>query len=249
MKLFNRFSVMAAIVSTLVLAGCTDDVYDPERGIQTVPKENPLGEDFSAPDSFDWSMINAVNLNVEVKDEFNGRYKYLIEVFTDNPISNAGVTPIAAGTANKNKSYNTEISISKATTRLFIRQTDPKQRKEVYEYTIPENGGTMNCKLFYISTGTRAASGVTSSSNSAFEAARQAGITEIEDKEYKESEVIPSVPATSDKFNDNSSGVLSNGAKYIIGRGETERQTIKTNNNDRATVFVQGVWEIGRAHV
>lgn len=152
MKLFNRFSVMAAIVSTLVLAGCTDDVYDPERGIQTVPKENPLGEDFSAPDSFDWSMINAINLNVEVKDEFNGRYKYLIEVFTDNPISNAGVTPIAAGTANKNKSYNTEISISKATTRLFIRQTDPKQRKEVYEYTIPENGGTMNCKLFYIST-------------------------------------------------------------------------------------------------
>ena len=114
-------------------------------------------------------MINAINLNVEVKDEFNGRYKYLIEVFTDNPISNAGVTPIAAGTANKNKSYNTEISISKATTRLFIRQTDPKQRKEVYEYTIPENGGTMNCKLFYISTGTRAASGVTSSSNSAFE--------------------------------------------------------------------------------
>lgn len=77
MKLFNRFSVMAAIVSTLVPAGCTDDVYDPERGIQTVPKENPLGEDFSAPDSFDWSMINAVNLNVEVKDEFNGRYKYL----------------------------------------------------------------------------------------------------------------------------------------------------------------------------
>ena len=148
MKLFNRFSVMAAIVSTLVLAGCTDDVYDPERGIQTVPKENPLGEDFSAPDSFDWSMINAINLNVEVKDEFNGRYKYLIEVFTDNPISNAGVTPIAAGTANKNKSYNTEVSISKATTRLFIRQTDPKQRKEVYEYTIPENGGTMNCKLF-----------------------------------------------------------------------------------------------------
>ena len=93
MKLFNRFSVMAAIVSTLVLAGCTDDVYDPERGIQTVPKENPLGEDFSAPDSFDWSMINAVNLNVEVKDEFNGRYKYLIEVFTDNPLTSSLRTP------------------------------------------------------------------------------------------------------------------------------------------------------------
>ena len=85
MKLFNRFSVMAAIVSTLVLAGCTDDVYDPERGIQTVPKENPLGEDFSAPDSFDWSMINAINLNVEVKDEFNGRYKYCLLYTSPSP--------------------------------------------------------------------------------------------------------------------------------------------------------------------
>ena len=138
MKLFNRFSVMAAIVSTLVPAGCTDDVYDPERGIQTVPKENPLGEDFSAPDSFDWSMINAVNLNVEVKDEFNGRYKYLIEVFTDNPISNAGVTPIAAGTANKNKSYNTEVSISKQPQDCLSARQIPNSVKKYTNMQFPK---------------------------------------------------------------------------------------------------------------
>jgi hypothetical protein len=49
MELFYRFSVVVAIVSTLALSSCTDDVYDPERGIQTKPKENPLGEDFTAP--------------------------------------------------------------------------------------------------------------------------------------------------------------------------------------------------------
>ena len=65
MELFYRFSVVVAIVSTLALSSCTDDVYDPERGIQTKPKENPLGEDFTAPDGFDWSMVNTVNLNVE----------------------------------------------------------------------------------------------------------------------------------------------------------------------------------------
>ena len=77
MELFYRFSVVVAIVSTLALSSCTDDVYDPERGIQTKPKENPLGEDFTAPDGFDWSMVNTVNLNVEINDEFDGRYKYL----------------------------------------------------------------------------------------------------------------------------------------------------------------------------
>ena len=184
---------MATIAGTLAFAGCTDDVYDPERGIQTEPKENPLGEDFAAPDGFNWSMINTVNLNVEVNDEFDGRYKYLIEVFTVNPISDVSAAPIAVGTADKDGNYNAEINVSKATARLFIRQTDPKQRKEVYEYDIPENGGALECKLYSVSTGTktRAASRVTANSNPAAEAARAAGITEIADKEYKETEVIP----------------------------------------------------------
>lgn len=33
---------MTAIACTLTFTGCTEDVYDPERGIQTEPKENPL---------------------------------------------------------------------------------------------------------------------------------------------------------------------------------------------------------------
>ena len=97
---------MAAIAGTLAFAGCTDDVYDPERGIQTEPKENPLGEDFAAPDGFNWSMINTVNLNVEVNDEFDGRYKYLIEVFTVNPISDVSAAPIASDYNEKKLGYD-----------------------------------------------------------------------------------------------------------------------------------------------
>lgn len=65
MELFYRFSVVVAIVGTLILSSCTDDVYDPERGIQTEPKENPLGEDFTAPV---WG--------IERSGFFNGREKW-----------------------------------------------------------------------------------------------------------------------------------------------------------------------------
>ena len=111
---------MAAIAGTLAFAGCTDDVYDPERGIQTEPKENPLGEDFAAPDGFNWSMINTVNLNVEVNDEFDGRYKYLIEVFTANPISDVSAAPIAVGTADKDGNY----SARKSTNTTFPKTAE-----------------------------------------------------------------------------------------------------------------------------
>ena len=37
-------------------------------------------------------MITTVKLNIEVKDEFNGMYNYLAEVFTTNPLTDATAT-------------------------------------------------------------------------------------------------------------------------------------------------------------
>lgn len=144
------------MVSAMFLASCADDVYDPSKEPQTPPAENPFGEGFAAPDGFNWSMINSVKLNVEVKDEFNGQYQYLIEVFTGNPLTDKTLTPIAAGAAKQGQNYVAEINIPKALTILYIRQTDPKQRKEIYEFAVPENGGALNCKLYYTGTTTRA---------------------------------------------------------------------------------------------
>ena len=50
MKLINRLSEMATVVSTMFLASCADDVYDPSKEPQVTPTENPLGEGFNAPD-------------------------------------------------------------------------------------------------------------------------------------------------------------------------------------------------------
>ena len=68
---------MATVVSTIFLASCAGDVYDPSKEPQAPPAENPFGEGFAAPDGFGWTMITPVKLNIEVKDDFNGQYKYL----------------------------------------------------------------------------------------------------------------------------------------------------------------------------
>lgn len=240
------------MVSAMFLASCADDVYDPSKEPQTPPAENPFGEGFAAPDGFNWSMINSVKLNVEVKDEFNGQYQYLIEVFTTNPLSDKNATPIAAGVANKNANYVTEINIPAATGYLYIRQTDPKQRNEIYACAVPENGGSMDCKLYYTGVGTR----VTGNTGSAFEAAKQAGFTEPKHKDsedlkplYDETKIIPEVPAVSDKYVPNNSGALNAGANFIIGAEYTSEASFKDNlrvyeSSGRVTVFVQGVWDL-----
>ena len=135
--------------------GCSNDVYDPNK-VQTEPTKNPLGEDFSAPNGFNWSMINTVKLNVSVKDEFAGQYNYLIEVFTSNPLSNTSATPIAAGTANQNGNYAPTVEVPKTFKSLYIRQTDPNQRKTVFEYAIPTDGGEINCQLYFSETAAKA---------------------------------------------------------------------------------------------
>lgn len=136
--------------------------------------------------------------------------------------------------------------------KLYIRQTDPKQRKEVYARTVPENGGSMNFKLYYTGVDTRA----TGNTGSAFEAAKRAGFIEPSHKDsedikplYDETKIIPEVPAVSDGYVQYNPGALNAGAKFIIGTEYTDDVPFKDNirvheSSGRATVFVQGVWDL-----
>lgn len=237
MKSFNRFSVMTALVATIALASCKDDVYDPEKIRQIPPAENPFGEDFKAPDDFDWSMITSIKLNIEVKDEFNGQYDYLIEVFTTNPSYNATATPMAAGYARSDQKYTTEISLSKSITRVYIRKTDPKQRTAIYEYSVPENGGTLNCKLYYTTVGTRAASSV---GTSGWEKVSS------EIKEYGEEQATDISNMTGNyEFETGTSDQLKDGSIYIIKEGESfDKNLTNYNYSQSAIVIVKGTWNI-----
>lgn len=243
MKILKRYYAIIALVAPLLLAACADnDVYNPDKVRPVPPVENPLGEDFVAPTGFDWSMITTVKLNIEVKDEFNGMYNYLAEVFTTNPLTDATATPIAADYAKAGKNYVVEVSIPKSIERVYVRQTDPKQRKEVYEFVVPGNGETLNCKLYYSGgTTTRAGTGSTSAANAAI----AAGFKELEDNNYTvETPDIPTAPDKSDdpvsqydknKFND--------GARIVVPAGEVS-SVIYQMASGKGTIFVKGTWKV-----
>lgn len=243
MKTLIRYSVITAIAAPLLLTACADnDVYDPDKVRPVPPVENPLGDDFVAPDGFDWSMISTVKLNIEVKDELNGQYNYLAEVFTTNPLIDNTAAPIAAGYAKEGNNFVVEISIPKLTERIYIRQTDPKQRKELFEFAAPQDGGTLNCKLYYTGgTTTRAGTGSTSAS----EAAKVAGVTELADKNYTEAAPeIPVAPSQSDEpVSPYDRNKFNNGAKIVIQVGEESSTTYRMASG-KGTIFVKGTWKV-----
>lgn len=235
MKSFPRFSVIAAIVATIALAGCKDDVYEPGKIRPIPPAENPFGEDFKAPDGFDWSTDISVKLSVEVNDEFTGKYDYLIEVFTAHPLNNASIIPIAAGYANSDQKYTAEINLSKSVTRLYIRKTDPKLRSSIYEYTVPQNGGTLNCKLFYTAATTRAAIGTSGWD-----------IVNKKIKEYGEEQATDISDMTEKyEFETGTTDQLKDGSVYIIKKGETfDKNLTNYTYSQSAIVIVKGTWNI-----
>ena len=229
MKSLNRLSIAVVIVSTLAFAGCKDDVYDPNRVPEIPSKDNPMGDGFTAPAGFNWSMLGTIKLNAEVKDEFNGEFNYLVEVFTTNPLADKTATPIAAGIAKKGISYIAEITTPKALERIFIRQTDPKQRKEVYEYAVPENGAVLNCKLY---NAQGAKTKAINNSTSAFEASKVAGFTEPSDPNYKEENEIPvNIPDASDATN------------LVITSNYTASNPYTGGINGKQNVYVKGTWK------
>lgn len=233
MKKLRHDFLMIAMAAPLLFAACADnDVYDPSKVRPVAPVENPLGDDFVAPDGFDWSMISTVKLNVEVKDEFNGQYNYLIEVFTTDPLDNNTLSPIAAGYAKKGANYVTEISIPKSTGRLFIRQTTPKKHKEVYEYSLPGSDCNLNCKLYYTEeTNTRA--------NTRTDATGNSGWDKINDPGYTEEKI--SVPANAEAISGSKySGSWINGGTFVIKEGDTYSGSFSANN--QSTLYVAGAW-------
>lgn len=232
MKSFPRFSVIAAIVATIALAGCKDDVYEPGKIRPIPPAENPFGEDFKAPDGFDWSMIKSIKLNVEVKDEFNGQYKYLIEVFNVNPLTDETTLPIAAGYAQQGENYSTEINVLNTARKIYIRQTNPEQRQSIFEYSVPEeNSSTINCKLYYAVSTIKAITRASESGSS--------GWGKVTPLDYAEENY--DVPSESAEISGNQ---LPAGSVYVIKPNETFKGVLHSYGNDNATVFVQGTWDV-----
>lgn len=237
---------MATVVSAMFLAGCADDVYDPSKERPTPPAENPFGEGFAAPDGFGWSMMNTVNLNVEVKDEESGQYQYLVEVFATNPLVDGSAQPIAAGLAKGGSNYLAEVTLPKTVESLYIRQTDPRQRKEIYQYAVPENGGALSAKLYYNNSTTRG-NGTTGSTTAAD--AAPASMDAPNDPNYQENKIFVNIPEASSGAVEQNWGVtFEPNGKFVITSDYTDQNPFSTAlqgvSKGRASVYVKGTWKL-----
>lgn len=120
----------------IALSSCKDDYYDP---YYVVP--SPFT---GVPDDFNWSTISSINLSVNVNDEYNGEYYYIVEVFDNNPILDPNATLLAKGVAKKGETYVSEINFPQALETIYIRQTGPNGLKIVQERIIDAKDITIN---------------------------------------------------------------------------------------------------------
>ncbi|MDR0962274.1 MAG: LruC domain-containing protein [Mediterranea sp.] len=226
--------IMAAVV---LLTGCLGgNVYDPTKKPEIPPTENPLGEGFTAPPSFDWTMYKSISLTAEVKDEFNGQYNYLIEVFAQNPLLTSTATPIATGVAGKGQNYTATLILPIPATELYIRKTDPKQRKETYAFTVPAASGSITCKLYPGGAATRAVG----SSTAAVDAAKAEGFSEPE-VDPKTWFTLPSNWTELPKQDGRNE--YPGGSNFLI-EGTFNREINASTNSGRVKVYVKGTWAI-----
>lgn len=201
MKKMKPSALIAGIAILMANSSCMEtNLYDPDKVRDIPPAENPVDAGFSAPEGFDWSMLRNVNLTVKVTDEanYNGCYS-LVEIFTRSPQGNPGTAPVMAGKAKAGEDFTARnLTFPKATTKLYIRKTDPRNHREIFEFPVSEN---MICPL-YITGG---------KSSRAASAHTRAGAPEIAVAE------VPAIPSDAVKVESGAAWVnMESGKSYLI---------------------------------
>lgn len=108
--------IIGLLVMTCALGACQKDAYDPNY--------NPdLGA--RVPDNFEWSTTKTLTVNVDVNDEYNGKYFYAVRIYDKAPTE--GVLPVAAsGKVNKNMPFSQKIVVPATISKLYIVQAFKK---------------------------------------------------------------------------------------------------------------------------
>lgn len=229
MKLNSGKALAITLLATSTLfTNCVEDnkdLYDP-----TFETDNPMG-DLEAPEGFDWSTIGTVKVSVEVSDEFNGQYYYLVEVLDGNPLeTDQTYSVLAKGTAKKGEPFKMEVDYIKGNENLYIRQTDPRGRDKIQQFNIKESNGVINCSFNKSSVAT---------AKSRINTRGADGIT------------VPDMPSFTEQNYDtnkateitSSSTVLKKDKEYIIkGTYKGSLNTTTLGNGEQTTVYVAGTW-------
>ena len=122
---FKKIMAMTIITSSLFISGCQKDLYDPDYAA------SKNGLITGVPSDFNWSTISSVNLTVNVDDQYNGEYYYVVEVYDNNPLYSSDAKLLAKGVAKKGVSLKSLVTIPQGLKTLYICQVSPNGNREV----------------------------------------------------------------------------------------------------------------------
>lgn len=119
-KHFNPLVALAAGFM-FVNTSCSkvEDLYNQPSGdgIELIPNGN-------ISSAFNWATTKAINVQIAVDDQFDGKYFYKLEIFDREPHAE-GATLLAAGVAKKSQDLKTTASIPTGLQYIYVKQTSP----------------------------------------------------------------------------------------------------------------------------
>ena len=131
--LINLSLVMLLSIS---VSSCQDNIID------------DIDNTVQVNDKFTFATTQTIGLEVDVNDVYNDTYYYKVEVFDRNPLLTDTVANLlVAGVAKGDEPLITQFDLAMHVEKIYIRQTDPLQRKTIKVLSVNSGIGTIRCSF------------------------------------------------------------------------------------------------------
>lgn len=133
--LYKRFLPLVILTVGILLQGCKDDVFNPEKVKAAYQDRFPVK---NIDPAMDWKMTQQVRVNVSVSEDTG--IDYTIRIYDKNPlISRSSAKLLAEGTANNTTVFTTVMDCPSVLTSAFVCRTDAHSRN-IVKYVSIQNG-------------------------------------------------------------------------------------------------------------
>ena len=221
---YKYFLPLVILVISMLLQGCKDDVFNPEKVKAAYQDRFPVK---NIDPAMDWKMTQQVRVNVSVSEDTG--IDYTIRIYDKNPlISRSSAKLLAEGTANNTTVFTTVMDCPSVLTSAFVCRTDAHSRN-IVKYVSIQNG-QLHAAFGSSPTTTRAAW------------TRSVSI-ETYSPEKSEAE-ITAMLSSAEEIRPNTD--FQNGKAYKISKGSTYKNKISKDgmgSDNPAIIIIEGSWE------
>ena len=221
---YKRFLPLVILAMSILLQGCKDDVFNPEKVKAAYQDRFPVK---NIDPAMDWKMTQQVRVNVSVSEDTG--IDYTIRIYDKNPlISRSSAKLLAEGTANNTTVFTTVMDCPSVLTSAFVCRTDAHSRN-IVKYVSIQNG-QLHAAFGSSPTTTRAAW------------TRSVSI-ETYSPEKSEAE-ITAMLSSAEEIRPNTD--FQNGKAYKISKDNIYRNKISKDgmgSDNPAIIIIEGSWE------